>query len=373
MFLIDKYDIKDPWDIQFNEDIYMRMLKLDTIYSWNNNNLDINNSFNSLPNLLFHGKNGSGKKSLIRLFLKRIFGKDLKSLKVKYQIKGYGSNNLEIDIHQSLYHIEIYPNGTGLDKYLVQEVIKEYASKRILLLDNVRSFKIIWIHNVQDLSYYAQTALRCTMEKYSSNCKFILSGNQLSKIIEPLRSRCLMVRIPSPHEDDIMRVLLKISINENKILDIRSYDEIINSCNNNIKDAIMFLEMKYYNIPIQINWKDYLSEIIIIMNKSLKKTLTGDIIEKIRYILYKIFITNIDGTTIIKELLDQLLDNFSKYNLTYELVELCTKYENALSKGKRSIIHLEAFIYNVLYLIYNRSNKSKEDKISDDLLSNLKK
>jgi len=352
MFLIDKYDIKDPWDIEFNQDIYLRMLKLDTIYSWNNNHLNIDESFNNLPNLLFHGKDGSGKKSLIRLFLRRIFGKDLKSLKVKYQIKGYGSNNLEIDINQSLYHIEIYPNGTGLDKYLVQEVIKEYASKRNVVLNNDRSFKVIWIHNVQNLSYYAQTALRCTMEKYSSNCKFILSGNQLSKIIEPLRSRCLMVRIPSPKEDDIMRVLLKISLNEKKMLDIRSYDEIIKNSNNNIKDAIIFLEMTYNNILIKVSWKDYLSEIIIIMNKSLKKQLVGANIERIRFILYKIFITNIDGTTIIKELLNQLLENFHKYNLTYEIVELCTKYENSLSKGKRSIIHLEAFIYNVLYLIY---------------------
>lgn len=352
MFLIDKYDIKDPWDIEFNQDIYLRMLKLDTIYSWNNNHLNIDESFNNLPNLLFHGKDGSGKKSLIRLLLRRIFGKDLKSLKVKYQIKGYGSNNLEIDINQSLYHIEIYPNGTGLDKYLVQEVIKEYASKRNVVINNDRSFKVIWIHNVQNLSYYAQTALRCTMEKYSSNCKFILSGNQLSKIIEPLRSRCLMVRIPSPKEDDIMRVLLKISLNENRMLDIRSYDEIINNCNNNIKDAIIFLEMKYNNILIKVSWKDYLSEIVIIMNKSLKKQLVGANIERIRFILYKIFITNIDGTTIIKELLNQLLENFQKYNLTYEIVELCTKYENSLSKGKRSIIHLEAFIYNVLYLIY---------------------
>ena len=56
MFLIDKYDIKNPWDIDFNKDIYVRMLKLDSIYSWNNKDLSIEESFNNLPNLLFHGK-----------------------------------------------------------------------------------------------------------------------------------------------------------------------------------------------------------------------------------------------------------------------------------------------------------------------------
>ena len=365
MFLIDKYYVKDPWDILYNQDVYLRMLKLDTIYSWNNKNLNVLDSFNNLPNLLFHGKDGSGKKSLIRMFLKRIFGKDLKSIKVNYQIKGYGSNNLELEIPQSLYHIEIYPNGTGLDKYLVQEVIKEYASKHLLTLNKEKKFKVIWIHNVQNLSYYAQTALRCTMEKYSSTCKFILSGNQLSKIIEPLRSRCLMVRIPSPNDIDIMRVLLQISLKENRVLDLNSYNEIISSCSNNIKDAIMYLEMKYHDIPIRVSWKEYLSEIINIMNKALKKQLTGTNIEKIRFILYKIFITNIDGTTIIKELLTQLLENFDKFNLTYEIVELCTKYENCLSKGKRSIIHLEAFIYSVMYLVNSHMEKNKKKSIKE--------
>jgi len=125
----------------------------------------------------------------------------------------------------------------------------------------------------------------------------------------------------------------------------------------------MYLEMKYHNIPIKVSWKEYLSDIIEIMNKALKKQLTGSNIEKIRYILYKIFITNIDGTTIIKELLTQLLENFSKFNLTYEIVELCTKYENSLSKGKRSIIHLEAFIYNVMYLVNNHMEKAKKKKL----------
>ena len=83
MFLIDKYYVKDPWDIMYNKDVYLRILKLDTIYSWNNNELNVLDIFNNLPNLLFHGKDGSGKKSLIRMFLKRIFGKDLKSIKVK--------------------------------------------------------------------------------------------------------------------------------------------------------------------------------------------------------------------------------------------------------------------------------------------------
>ena len=66
---------------------------------------------------------------------------------------------------------------------------------------------------------------------------------------------------------------------------------------------------------------------------------------------------------VIKELLTQLLENFDKFNLTYEIVELCTNYENCLSKGKRSIIHLEAFIYNVMYLVNSHIEKNKKKSI----------
>ena len=48
---------------------------------------------------------------------------------------------LKYYIPQSLYHIEIHPTNSGLDKYLVQEVIKEYASKNVLLFNNTDHLK----------------------------------------------------------------------------------------------------------------------------------------------------------------------------------------------------------------------------------------
>lgn len=357
MFLLDKYQINDPWDVLYNKDIYKKLLKLDNLSSWYNKFLEEDKSFDNLPNILFHGKHGCGKKSIVKLFLKRLYGKNnVKKLNVKYIIKGYGSNNLEVNISQSLYHIEVHPNGSGLDKYLVQEVIKDYASKNILSFQKNRRFKIVWIHNIEKLSYYAQTALRCTMEKYCNTCKFILTSKQLSKIIDPLRSRCLTIRLPLPNNDDIMRVLMDISYKENKFISLDDYNDIISRCDNNIKLAIQYLEMKFYKIPIINSWKIYLSEIIKIMNNIIKNKVTKEYIKRLREILYKIFITNINGTEIIKELLNQMLLNLKDQTLTYEIIDVCTKHENSLSKGKRSIIHLEAFIFNILDLLYNKYN-----------------
>ena len=93
-------------------------------------------------------------------------------------------------------------------------------------------------------------------------------------------------------------------------------------------------------------------------NKCLSNKISQDHINEIREILYKIFITNISGTNIIKELLNFILLNFKNDELTYDIINLCTNYENSLSKGKRTIIHLEAFIFSVLNLINKKFNKT---------------
>ena len=69
--------------------------------------------------------------------------------------------------------------------------------------------------------------------------------------------------------------------------------------------------MKFYDMPIETSWKIYLGGIIKILNKSISSQITQTHISTIRQILYKIFITNINGTEIIKELLNQMLLKFT--------------------------------------------------------------
>ncbi len=66
--------------------------------------------------------------------------------------------------------------------------------------DGVR-FRIAFIDEVDTLSKEVQEALRRTMEVYSGNCAFILSCNHPSMIIDPVKSRCNMIRfnpVPEP-------------------------------------------------------------------------------------------------------------------------------------------------------------------------------
>jgi hypothetical protein len=64
-------------------------------------------------------------------------------------------------------------------------------------------FKVVVLVEVDKLSRQAQAALRRTMEKYSTSCRLILCCNNQSKVIDPVRSRCLGIRIAAPTHDDV--------------------------------------------------------------------------------------------------------------------------------------------------------------------------
>ena len=59
-------------------------------------------------------------------------------------------------------------------------------------------FKLLIINEADQLSKEAQGALRRTMEKYIKNCRIILICEFVHKIIQPIRSRCVNLRVPSP-------------------------------------------------------------------------------------------------------------------------------------------------------------------------------
>jgi len=91
------------------------------------------------------------------------------------------------------------------DRFVVQDVIKEMAQSKSLLAkkDSRIQFKVVVLSEVDRLSRQAQAALRRTMEKYASTCRLILICNNPSKVIDPLRSRCLGIRISAPSYDDV--------------------------------------------------------------------------------------------------------------------------------------------------------------------------
>lgn len=376
MFLIDNYKKYNDGTLMHKEIInklinssniknkyYTDIAKIKSIKSMKNfieyiNDANEEKNFNNFPHILLYGPKEGNKNQLVNMLLEEIYDESVHNIKeVKYTIVGYGNSKTKVDIKQSNYHIIVEPNNNGFDKYLIQEIVQEYARRQMLnIFKTKRKFKIVLINCVDNLSYYAQASLRRTMEKYVNNCKFILISNQMSKVIEPLRSRCLCVRVPVPDNLAIYEVLFKITNKEKINMKYKEYYDIIKKSENDISKAVWLLELYKMNFHYKEYWKEYLLKMKTLIFKitvNITKATYLKYIAKIRNILYTIFITNIEPQTIIRELMIQILKSINSIDVKSKIICITAEYENRLSAGKRHIIHLEAYINNIINLLNN--------------------
>ena len=80
------------------------------------------------------------------------------------------------------------------------------------------------------------------MEKYMGNLRIILCCNSTSKIIAPIRSRCLLLRVAAPEPEDIATILQKVSIKEGVTLPESLAFRIGEKSDRNLRKALLILE-----------------------------------------------------------------------------------------------------------------------------------
>jgi replication factor C subunit 3/5 len=369
-FLVDKYIPKNISDIFDKETEYLNELnkikkdkKIDEVInsnSWLNPNpskcffhkeifhkLKKISEDDCMPHIIFYGNPGTGKKTMINLFLEMIFDKSIYKMDdSKYTVISSGNIENEVFVKQSDHHIIIEPNNNNFDRYLIQDIVKEYARRYPLYVyEKSRNFKMVQINNLDNLSYYAQTSLRRTIEKYSKTCRFVMWCYSLSKVIEPLRSRCLCIHVPTQTTDDLVKWTFNIASLQNINLKLPVLDYIINSSNGNLKDILWKLDLYKYCGKVQNGYQKSLIALI-------DEIITGQDIQIIRDYIYKMMITNISSNVIIKDILNIVLTKIDQYpdskDKSTKIIDFASNFEYRLSKGRRDIIHIEAFILNIM-------------------------
>lgn len=101
---------------------------------------------------------------------------------------------------------------------------------------------MVVINEADGLSRDAQSALRRTMEKYMSNLRLILCATSTSRIIAPIRSRCLLMRVGAPTEAETSLVLRHVAKKEKFHIPDEVVSQIYNDSNGNLRKAILVLE-----------------------------------------------------------------------------------------------------------------------------------
>jgi replication factor C small subunit len=169
----------------------------------------------SLPHLLFAGPAGTGKTTCAIALARELFG------------EAWRGNFSELNASDE----------RGID--VVRHKIKNYA--RMAPLGG--TFKIIFLDEADNLTSDAQAALRRTMENYTRTCRFILSANYSSRIIEPIQSRTAVFRFRPLKPDAIRAFLTRIAQAEDKTIVDDGMDALIYIAQGDMRKAVNSLQV----------------------------------------------------------------------------------------------------------------------------------
>ena len=137
-----------------------------------------------MPHLLFSGSAGVGKTTT--------------SLCLAREILGDFWREYTLELNAS--------DERGIN--MVRDRVKKFA--RFSGLDTRIPFKLVILDEADEMTSDAQTALRRIIEDTSRHCRFIMIANNISKIIEPLQSRCAVFKFTRIDEDDVISYLEEI-------------------------------------------------------------------------------------------------------------------------------------------------------------------
>lgn len=169
-----------------------------------------------MPHLMFSGSAGVGKTTTAMCLAREILGDHWKD------------HTLELNASDE----------RGIN--MVRERVKKFA--RFSGLDTKIPFKIIILDEADEMTSDAQTALRRIIEDTARYCRFILIVNNISRIIEPLQSRCAVFKFTRISEDDIVSYLEEICKKEKIKFDQKGLKTTYSYSEGDMRHAINILQ-----------------------------------------------------------------------------------------------------------------------------------
>ncbi|KAH0789869.1 replication factor C subunit 2 isoform X1 [Histomonas meleagridis] len=171
-----------------------------------------------LPHLIFHGPPGSGKTSTAIALCHTLF-----------EPKEFRRRVMELNAS----------DDRGIDS--VRSKIKQFAS--LSVPQGSVPYKIIILDEADSMTRDAQNALRRVIENYSAVTRFIIICNYVSKIIDPILSRCARFRFKSLERDNIINRLQFIAEQEHlKVESEEAFQTLVDISGGDLRKAITFLQ-----------------------------------------------------------------------------------------------------------------------------------
>jgi Cdc6-like AAA superfamily ATPase len=158
-------------------------------------------SIHKIPNIIFHGSSGSGKRTIVNDFIHSVYDNDREKIK----------------------NLVMYVNcGHGKGIKFIRDELKFFAKTHINS-NGGDIFKSIVLLNADKLTMDAQSALRRCIELFSHNTRFFIIVEDKYKLLKPILSRFCEIYISEPMYNDTIINLYKYNLSQTfKMKDIKT-------------------------------------------------------------------------------------------------------------------------------------------------------
>jgi replication factor C small subunit len=274
----------------------------------------------NMPHQLYAGPAGVGKSTLAIVVAKKLFGTE------------WRQNFIELNASDE----------RGID--VIRVKVKDFA--RTKAIGDV-PFKIIFLDECDALTREAQQALRRTMENYTNTCRFILSCNYSSKIIDPIQSRCAVFRFKPVDKKDLHLIIDRIAKEEHLKIAEKAKEALIEISDGDcrrLENVMQSSAAISKNITEQLIYD--LSSVA--EPKEVKEVLELAINDKFVDARNKLMDTmlnhGLSGLDIIKQIQKTILNLDVENRVKMNLIEKCGEIEFRMTEGSDEFIQLESLL-----------------------------
>ncbi len=274
----------------------------------------------NLPHIMFSGPAGTGKTSLAMLIAKKLFGEN------------WRENFLDLNASDE----------RGID--VIRVKVKDFARTRSM--GNV-PFKVIYLDESDSLTKEAQQALRRTMENYAATCRFILSNNYSSKIIDPIQSRCAVFRFKPLTEGNMNKVICRVAENEGLDIDDKAKKALIEASEGDCRKLENILQSSAASSN-RITEELIFSAASMAKPKEIKEVLTLAInsrfVEARDKLLNAMVSNGLAGIDVIKQIQRETINLDWDQKKKMQMIEKCGEIEFRMVEGADEFVQLEALL-----------------------------